>query len=424
MEPLERAVAELQEQNYGSAIRTLEMLTARDPSNAEAYKHLAQAYFRTGQREQAAEAAQRYAALKPTDPQGHYNAGVILVQLGQAAAAERAFRAAISADPGYAKAHEALAKLAPSAEATAPLIAPPGQSAFSPTAAAPPAAALAGAGAAVPAVAAAAATRGPMPLQAKIAAAGTVVASVAILLWLFLPGGPANRGRPKVAPTPSPSGITTPPPTQPAGEQPSPATAEPTPAPSASEAPKAPETKAPAPQPAAGAGPTLQAGPLMTPQQAQAVAEDMNKAQEAEVAAAKAQIGQIAQAIRGLDEETWKEGGRDAIVLQTTQLLGTQASAGALGALKLVADAATPRAAADALEGYARALPPALSVPLVAEVSRALSTPGITPQQAYDYIKSLFQKQGIELLDQPEKRLRDALRLTALPGGGAGLPGM
>jgi hypothetical protein len=34
MEPLERAIAELQEQNYGSAIRTLEMLTGRDPSNS------------------------------------------------------------------------------------------------------------------------------------------------------------------------------------------------------------------------------------------------------------------------------------------------------------------------------------------------------------------------------------------------------
>ena len=97
MDPLERAVLELQEQNYGSAIRTLEMLTGRDPSNAEAWKHLAQAYFKTGEKEKAAEAAQRYVALRPTDPAGHYNAGVILLQLGQTAAAERCFRAAINA---------------------------------------------------------------------------------------------------------------------------------------------------------------------------------------------------------------------------------------------------------------------------------------------------------------------------------------
>jgi tetratricopeptide (TPR) repeat protein len=97
MEPLERAVTEIRDKNYGSAIRLLEMLTGRDPSNADAFKHLSQAYYQTGEVEKAAEAGQRYAALRPTDATGHHNLGVLLARLGQTEAAERAFRAALSA---------------------------------------------------------------------------------------------------------------------------------------------------------------------------------------------------------------------------------------------------------------------------------------------------------------------------------------
>lgn len=278
MEPLERAIAELQEQNYGSAIRTLEMLTGRDPSNADAYKHLSTAYFRTGRREQAAEAAQRYVALRPTDPAGHYNAGVILTQLGQTAAAERAFRAALSADPSYAKAREALEKMAVSSaaatEATQPL--PTAQPTVVPSFSQPTAAAAPTP--ATPAVPPAERKRGPMPLPAKIAAGGTVVASIAILLWLFLPGGPANPGRPKTAPRPSPSGITTPPPNSPTAEQPN-DTGTPQPTPNPGAQPDADANTAPTPQPnptqttpsnpqpSAGSGPSTAAGRTVTQDQ-------------------------------------------------------------------------------------------------------------------------------------------------------------
>jgi tetratricopeptide (TPR) repeat protein len=426
MEPLERAVAELQEQNFGSAIRALEMITARDPSSADAYKHLSQAYHRTGQREKAAEAAQRYASLKPTDPAGHYNAGVLLAQLRQTEAAVRSFRAALSADPGYVKAHQALAKLGPAADATVPLTPPVAGPQF----AAPP----------QPAAPAPAAPpgeqkrRGPMPLAAKVAAAGTVIASVAILLWLFLPGGPANPGPSKTNPRPSPSGIATPPPTEPSAEQPNPMGAPQPQTPEVQPQANAPATIAPQPQtnpnqpaptnplPAANSGPSTQAKPLMSPQEAQRVVNDMNTAHQQEVAAARAEIGRIAEAIRGLDEETWKEGGRDSIVLMTTQMLGTEVSAGSLQALKLVADAPTPRQAADNLENYARQLPPALPAALVAEMSRVLSTPGIGATQAYGYIKTMFARQGIDLLDEPEKRLKQALSLTPMTTGTA-IPG-
>ncbi|MBM3472106.1 MAG: hypothetical protein FJX75_02380 [Armatimonadetes bacterium] len=187
MELLERAITELSERDYGSAIRSLEMLTGSDPMNAEAWKHLARAYYGVGDRAKAADAAQRYAALRPGDAAGHYNAGVLLAQFGQREAAERAFRAALAVDPGHAKARRALHKLteeAPSATATP----------------------------ARPGAPAREGERRGTPWQGKVAAALTVVAALAIVAWLFLPGGPANRGLKKHAPEPSPSAVTTPPP--------------------------------------------------------------------------------------------------------------------------------------------------------------------------------------------------------------------
>ena len=196
MELLDRAVAELSERNYGSAIRTLEMLTGSDPMNAEAWKHLARAYHGIGDRPKAADAAQRYAALRPGDAAGHYNAGVLLAQFGQPEAAERAFRAALAVDPAHAKARRALHKLA---EET-------------PAGAAVPAR---------PAASAAAGARRGTPWQGKVAAALTVVAALAIIAWLFLPGGPANRGLRTRAPEPSPAAVTTPPAEQPNANTPS-----------------------------------------------------------------------------------------------------------------------------------------------------------------------------------------------------------
>jgi hypothetical protein len=154
--------------------------------NAEAWKHLARAYHGVGDKAKAADAAQRYAALKPADAGGHYNAGVLLAQFGQREAAERAFRAALAVDPGHAKARQALYKLTEEAPAAARPTAP-----------------------------AAARERRGMPWQAKVAAALTLLACLAIVIALFLPGGPANRGPKKHAPEPSPSAVTTPPADQP-----------------------------------------------------------------------------------------------------------------------------------------------------------------------------------------------------------------
>jgi tetratricopeptide (TPR) repeat protein len=411
MELLDRAVQELDEQNYGSAIRSLELLTGRDPSHAEAWKHLAQAYFRTGRREPAAEAAERYCALRAGDAGGHYNLGILRSQLGQPGAAERAFRAALVADPGHAKARRALAKLQGVDEAT-------GEPApTAPTVATPP-----------PATGD---VRRTMPWPARIAAGLTVLASVAILLWLFLPGGLARRGPRSQAPQPTPSPITTPAPDQPTAN-PSDAERAPNPQPQGQplpdgtapiltpqDQPQQPLTDNPQPS-RQGPGVSPRGPQLMTPEEARRVSQQVDQAYQQEVAAARGQIGQIAQAIRNLDEETWREGGRDSITLMATQLLGTNASAGTLSALQMVSTAETPSQAADRLEAYARSLPPALTPQQLYAIQQVLTQPDVTPQQAYGAIKDNFDRWGIGLLDGPARALEQALRMA--PGMGGALP--
>jgi len=412
MDPLERAVQELDEQNYGSAIRSLEMLTGRDPSNADAWKHLTQAYFRTGKREQAAEAAQRYAALRPADAGGHYNAGMLLSQLGQTEAAARALRAALVADPGHAKARRALGALEGLDEET-------GQPAAAPlaaTAAGPPED-----------------VRRKMPWQAKVAAVLTVLASVAILLWLFLPGGLARPGPRTQAPQSTPNPLTTATPDQPTSDLPN-AEQTPTPNPQPNVQPL-PDGTSPVPtpqdqpqlplpdskQPSAQSQGAQPRGPqLFTPEEARAVAQQINQAHQQDVALAKGQIGQIAQAIRNLDEETWREGGRDSITLMATQLLGASTSAGTLTALQMVSTAETPAQAADRLEAYARSLPPALTPQQLMVIQQVLTQPSVTPEQAYSAIKGNFERWGIGLLDGPNRALQQALRMA--PGMTGALP--
>jgi tetratricopeptide (TPR) repeat protein len=367
MELLDRAIAELSERNYGSAIRSLEMLTGTDPMNAEAWKHLARAYHGVGDRAKAADAAQRYAALRPGDAGGHYNAGVLLAQFGQREAAERAFRAALTADPGHAKARQALHKLTEEGLPEAP---------------------------ARPAAPARGGERRGTPWQGKVAAALTVVAALAILLWLFLTGGRARPGAPTQNPQPSPNPITTPSPDQPTANQPQ---------------PQLPDAQQPSAQ-SPGSAPR---GPqLFTPQEAQRVAQQIDQAHQKDVALAKGQIGQIAQAIRNLDEETWREGGRDSITLMATQLLGTNASAGTLGALQMVSTAETPAQAADRLEAYARRLPPALTPQQLLAIQQVLTQPNVTPTQAYEAIKGNFDRWGIGLLDGPGRALQQALQMA------------
>ncbi len=411
MEQLDRAISEFKEQNYGSAIRSLELITARDPETADAWKYLARAYHATGRAEQSAEAAQRYATLRPDDPAGHYNAGVVLAQLGRGAEAQQSLQAALQVDPTHAKARRALHKLTEQSEPAAPAARP----------------AASGPG---PRRASDKDARGPVPLPAKIAAGMTVVASLAIIAWLFLPGGPANPGPSTADPQDTPEGISTPPPQTPSATtpdttrqpevvttpqvQPDPAVQTPATAPVPEPDPVTPMPESPQPstlQPGTTTGPEA----LFTPQQAEQVAQAINQAHQQEVAAAGGSIGAIAQMIRNLDEETWREGGRDILVLQATTMLGTSSSAGTLQALSLISTAETPSIAADRLEAYARTLPPSLSPQQLLAIQQVLTRPGITPEQGYYGIKGYFEQWGIGLLDGPDRTLRQYLNMPPPP---------
>ncbi|MGQ9732490.1 MAG: hypothetical protein ACUVX8_14610, partial [Candidatus Zipacnadales bacterium] len=157
---------------------------------------------------------------------------------------------------------------------------------------------------------------------------------------------------------------------------------------------------------------------LLTPEEAQRATEEMNRAYQQEIGRAKGEIGQIAQAIRNLDEETWREGGRDALTLMTTQVLGTNVSAGTLAALNMVATAETPSQAADRLEAYARSLPPALTPQQLYQLQLVLTKPNVTPLEAYNAIKGNFEHWGIGLLEGPERILRQYLQMAPAVGGG------
>ncbi|HJN19315.1 MAG TPA: hypothetical protein QGH10_27740, partial [Armatimonadota bacterium] len=188
---------------------------------ARAHKYLFRAYYDTGELAKACESAQRYGALRPDDAGGHYSTGVVLAKLGQKDASERAFRGALAADPGHAKARRALHGLEaqPTPEPT------------------------------IPDAAASRAHQEATPWPARIAAGLTVVASLAIIAWLFLPGGPANPGKPDVAPEPEQYAVVTPPPIQQTAPDPMPLrTPQPAPQPQVQPQPQ-PERQIPQPEP-------------------------------------------------------------------------------------------------------------------------------------------------------------------------------
>jgi len=252
-------------------------------------------------------------------------------------------------------------------------------------------------------------------------------------LWLFLPGGRARPGPRTQAPEPSPNAITTPAPDRATANQPN---AEQTPTPNTqTQVQPLPDGVSPAPTPsdqpqqplpnsnqpsAQSPGAQRSPRPIFTPEQARQVSQQIDQAHQRDVAVARGQIGQIAQAIRNLDEETWREGGRDSITLMATQLLGTNASAGTLAALQMVSTAETPAVAADRLEAYARSLPPALTPQQLFAIQQVLTQPDVTPEQAYGAIKESFDRWGIGLLDGPNRALQQALRMA--PGMTGAVP--
>jgi hypothetical protein len=423
MEPLERAVTEIRDKNYGSAIRLLEMLTGRDPSNADAFKHLSQAYYQTGEVEKAAEAGQRYAALRPTDATGHHNLGVLLARLGQTEAAERAFRAALSADPGHAKARRALYQLTGEGEA------PEGGA---------PASATAASGAGAAALAAAAEPkRKRMPWQAKLAAVLTVVASAAILLWLFLPGGPANPGDPTQAPEPSPNPVTVPPPTQPTAPNPREAEQpQPSPTPQVQPSPQ-PETTAPAPtpreqptqpmpapqpsQPAPGASSAPK--PLFTPEQARRVAESMDAAERQQL---QGKLRYLANWLRNdkacKDPDFWPilQAG---IATSGPAMVPGGMSIGSGEVMALITNAETNVQAADNIERYSRNLKSALPYNVKQQIAQSLAL-ATSADEAYRSVQQVLKQSNTTLSQEANQVLiqaaQEAARAAAQQGAQTG----
>jgi hypothetical protein len=410
MDPLERAVHELNEQNYGSAIRTLEMLTARDPSNADAWKHLTQGYFRAGQREQAAEAAQRYAALRPTDAAGHYNAGMLLSQLGQTDAAVRALRAALAADPGHAKARRALAKLEGVDEETGAPAAP------------------------APAVAPARPpenVRRKMPWQAKVAAALTVVAALAILAALLLKGGRALPGAPTQNPQPSPNAITTPPPNQPSATQPN---LEETPTPTNQpQVQPLPNGTVPAPSPrpnpnqplpenqqpsTRAPGSTSTPKPIFTPQHAQRVAEQMDAAEREQI---EGQLRYLANWLRNdpscKDPDFWP-------ILQASlatsgpSMVPGGVSIGTGEVMALITNAQTNVQAADNVEAYSRNLKAALPWNVKQQIAQALAL-ATSADEAYTSVQQVLRQSNTTLSQQANQVLQQAAQQAEQTAGRA-----
>jgi tetratricopeptide (TPR) repeat protein len=377
MDPLEGAVKELGERNYGSAIRTLEMLTARDPSNADAWKHLFRAYHETGQREQAAEAAQRYSALRPTDASGHYNAGVLLAGLGQAEAAVRALRSALAADPGHAKARRALAKLeGVDAETGEPVAALPAAVAAKP----------------------AEDVRRKMPWQAKVAAALTVVAALAILLWLFLPGGRARRGAPTQNPQPSPSAIATPPPDQATANQPN---DQMTPTPD--QQPRVqplPEGTAPLGSAEPGAG---TARPGTASRSSEAAREALRAIQPEAQQQFMAQLGLVLTFLRDPRFQEDMGGGitmwdvtKAAFATQGLKMVPGGASVGEAEIAAIIANAPTSTAAATELERRTPGIVAASWQAFAAE-GAAVVTAAASPEQAVSGLLPILRKHSVNL---------------------------
>ena len=412
MEQLERAIAELNENNYGSAIRMLEMLTAREPTNAEAHKHLSRAYHATGEREKAAEAAQRYAGLRPTDASGHYNAGLLLAQLGQTAAAEAAFRAALSADPGHAKARRALYKV--SGET---VVAPAGPSAAAPASGV----AEAAPGAKAPEA------KGRMPWQAKLAAALTVVASIAILLWLFLPGGPANPGPPTQAPEPSPNPVTVPPPTQstapdprtaeqpqpsPTPEvQPSPQPDTPEPAPTPREQPIQPMPSPPQPsQPAPGASSAPR--PLFTPEQAKRVAENMDAAERQKLQGELRMLADWLRKDRRFSDPDFWPIMQAALATSGPSMAPGGMSIGTGEVMALITNADTNVQAADNIERYSRNLKGALPYNVKQQIAQSLAL-ATSADEAYTSVQQVLKQNDTTLSQQANQVLIQAAQQAA-----------
>jgi tetratricopeptide (TPR) repeat protein len=95
------AIAEFHLQDYAKARAAYERAVALAPDRARSYRGLARTRAALGDLAGAATAVDRYAALSPGEPEPLQMKGEILLMGGRLDEAERAFHAAIAADPAY-----------------------------------------------------------------------------------------------------------------------------------------------------------------------------------------------------------------------------------------------------------------------------------------------------------------------------------
>src|SRR6476659_6071046 len=90
--PLAAAQAEIQKGRTAEAIRVLEEYRRQHPAVAEVYNLLGVAYSYEGKHDRALTMYQEFARLAPNRPEAYNNLGASLLQQGDPAQAEKAFR--------------------------------------------------------------------------------------------------------------------------------------------------------------------------------------------------------------------------------------------------------------------------------------------------------------------------------------------
>lgn len=93
------------------ALASLEGARERFPGNLDLLAELAHTHHLVGDHAAAIEVQRQVAAARPDDADSHYRLGVFLAASGDSAAARRAFRESLRAEPGFVPAAEALRRL-------------------------------------------------------------------------------------------------------------------------------------------------------------------------------------------------------------------------------------------------------------------------------------------------------------------------
>lgn len=94
-------VAQLNLEKYDESIATFEDILVTDADNLAAHTWIGQAYTRQGQYESAAEHLRRAAELAPDDPDVQYNAGAVMLQIGEIEPGIAAMERAVELRPEF-----------------------------------------------------------------------------------------------------------------------------------------------------------------------------------------------------------------------------------------------------------------------------------------------------------------------------------